>query len=93
MDEGYMLSPDPQAEDRTMILPTAEEVRAARKEAGLTQSQAGKIVHSGPNSWQKWETPCTMPNNRQIPGAVWELFLIKTSRLRPSTSVFATPRY
>lgn len=76
-----------------MILPAAEEVRSARVEAGLTQRQAGKMVHTGQKTWAKWETASTKKDNRQIPGAIWELFLIKSLRLRPSKSVFASPRY
>ena len=76
-----------------MILPTAQEVRLARRETGLTQRQAGKMVHSGARTWRKWETSPSKDDNRQMPAAVWDLFLIKSRRLRPAQSVFATPRY
>ena len=36
--------------------PHPAEIRAAREEAGLTQSQAAALVHSSPRNWQQWKT-------------------------------------
>lgn len=76
-----------------MILPTAKEVSLARREIGFTQLQAGRVAHVTARAWRKWETDETKPDNRQIPGAAWELFLIKTKRFRHSGSRFLSPRH
>lgn len=53
--------------------PRPEEIRAAREAAGLTQQQAGEVVHSGWRSWQDWER-----GERRMHAAFWELFRLKT---------------
>ena len=60
-----------------MILnPTPEEIKAARLTAGLTQAEAGAVVHSpSRRAWQNWER-----GESKIPMAEWELFLIKTGQ-------------
>lgn len=60
--------------------PSPEEVRAARIEAGLTQTQAAKIVHCTLNAWQKWEAAGV--NSRRFHPGLWELFKIKTGLVR-----------
>lgn len=53
---------------------TPDQIRAARKAAGLTQEQAGALVGApSRRTWQNWET-----GRRNMPGAKWELFQIKT---------------
>lgn len=54
--------------------PSPDEIRAAREAAGLTQAQAGALVHSALRSWQRWEEGA-----REMHPAFWELFRIKTS--------------
>lgn len=55
--------------------PDPAEIRAAREAAGLTQTEAGALVHSALRSWQDWEAGA-----RRMHPAIWELFLIKTGR-------------
>ena len=53
--------------------PTKEEIKQARINAGLTQTKAASIVHSGCREWQRWEA-----GDVRMSAATWELFLIKT---------------
>lgn len=53
--------------------PTPEKIRAARERAGLTQTEAGALLHVNLRSWQKWEG-----GERAMHLAFWELFLLKT---------------
>ena len=59
------------------MTPTPSQVLAARVKAGLSQSQAAKLVGlSSRNRFSEYE------NGRvQMSGPVWELFLIKTGQL------------
>ena len=56
-----------------MKSPTKEEIREARKGAGLTQPAAAELIHCGPDAWASWET-----GRREMHPAMWELFLLKT---------------
>lgn len=56
-----------------MSTPTPEEIKAARKAAGLTQTQAGLLVHrTRPQCWGEWERGTVA-----MPAAEWELFELK----------------
>jgi DNA-binding transcriptional regulator YiaG len=59
-----------------MRSPTADEVRAARKAANLTQKQSANVVHTVARTWLGWENAGC--NARPMPPAVFELFCIKT---------------
>jgi DNA-binding transcriptional regulator YiaG len=52
--------------------PKPEDVKAARQAAGLTQTQAGALVHTTVRVWQQWEA-----GDRAMHPAFWELFLLK----------------
>ena len=53
-----------------------EEIKAARKKAGLTQKKAGAVVHSPSyRAWQDWESGV-----RKMHPAIFELFLLKTGQ-------------
>jgi DNA-binding XRE family transcriptional regulator len=52
--------------------PTPEQIRKARKSAGLTQQEAGELVGASRRAWQSWEAG----DNPMHPG-LWELFQIK----------------
>ena len=52
--------------------PTADEIRAAREAAGLTQQQARDLVYASSRAWEQWEAG----DARMHPG-LWELFVIK----------------
>lgn len=52
--------------------PTAEQVRAARLDAGHTTEQAARLVHMDARSWRYYET-----GGRTMHPAMWELYRIK----------------
>ncbi len=57
--------------------PTPSEIRAAREAAGLTQTQAGELVHAPLRAWQRWEA-----GDSAMHHAFWELFTLKLKRKR-----------
>lgn len=69
-----------------MVIPSPEEVRAAREAAGLNQTQAAAMVYlAGKNRWSEIENGV-----RPIEAARWELFLVKTGNhpdYRPARGV------
>lgn len=74
--------------------PTKEEVKAARIAAGLTQKQAAECI--GRNQYQRWGE--FERGSRQMSGAEWEMFLVKTNqhpqytyRTEPLTAAAALP--
>ncbi len=62
-----------------MISPTPSEIKAARNAAGLTQTQAGALLHTTVRTWQQWEA-----GDRAMHPAMWELFCIKTEKHQPA---------
>lgn len=50
-------------------MPSPAEIRAARKAAGLTQTQAGALVGRSMRAWQDWESGA-----RNMPTGLAELF-------------------
>jgi DNA-binding transcriptional regulator YiaG len=56
--------------------PRPDEVLAARKAAGLTQTEAARVIHSGMRAWQEWEA-----GNTRMHPAFWELFRLKAAQL------------
>lgn len=56
-----------------IISPSPADIRASRLSLGLTQAQAGEKVGVAARTWRSWEAGA-----RVMPGAKWELFLIKT---------------
>jgi len=61
--------------------PTPAEVKVTREKAGLTQEQAGTLVHASKRTWQNWESEGN--DSRTIPLSAWELFLIKATPPEP----------
>lgn len=57
--------------------PTPSEIRQARELAGLTQTQAGELIHSKLRAWQRWEA-----GDAPMHPAFWELFLKKSKGKR-----------
>jgi transcriptional regulator with XRE-family HTH domain len=55
---------------------TAEDLKAARRKSGLTQSEAAKLVYTVIDNWQNWE----QGRYPMLP-ALYELFLFKTGLL------------
>lgn len=58
-----------------MNAPAQVDVREARLNAGLTQSEAAHLIHVTARSWTHYEG-----GTRAMPFAAWELFLLKTSQ-------------
>jgi DNA-binding transcriptional regulator YiaG len=52
--------------------PTPAQIRMVREQAGLTQTEAARMVHAGLRAWQHWEM-----GDRTISLATWELFTLK----------------
>lgn len=52
---------------------TADQLKFARIAAGLSVMQAAALVHVDKRTWQRYEA-----GTSQIPGAIAELFAIKT---------------
>lgn len=68
--------------------PTPKEIKKARLAAGLSQAAAAELIYSTLRSWQNWEaeegaisTGGFSTHRRMHPG-LWELFLIKSAKLR-----------
>ncbi|MCY1417011.1 hypothetical protein D3C76_1365820 [compost metagenome] len=55
--------------------PGPTEIRAAREAAGLSQTAAAALVHSGLRTWQQWEA-----GDRRMHPGLWELFQLKIAR-------------
>lgn len=65
--------------------PTPEEVRAARKRANLTQTQAAQLISPATSrgayrTWQAYEVAVGKDGHNDIPLVVWELFLLLTDQ-------------
>lgn len=58
-----------------MTTPTPQEIKTARQAAGLTQTQAARVIYSTLRTWQDWEAGIAAMH----PG-LWELFTLKTTR-------------
>ncbi len=56
-------------------MPSSVEVVQARAKAGLTQTEAGKVVAITLRSWQMYEA-----GDRNMPDNTFELFLLKTNQ-------------
>ena len=59
--------------------PDPQTVRQARAAAGMTQAQAGALVHVNGPTWQQWEREAG-PHARRMHPAFFELFRIKASK-------------
>ena len=55
-----------------MERPTREQIKAARKAAGLTQTQAAAVIYKKWKTWQQWEAGI-----RKMDPAFFELFNLK----------------
>lgn len=69
--------------------PTPEQIKAARLNAGLTQTEAARLVHATLRAWQSWEAPEGQESSiagailaRRMHPGLWELFNIKIGKLR-----------
>jgi putative transcriptional regulator len=55
-----------------MDYPDKSEIKRAREKAGLSQTEAAKLIYKGLRTWQHWEN-----GDRKMDPAFWELFIIK----------------
>lgn len=53
--------------------PTPEQIRAARESAGLTQTEAARLIYSTLRTWQDWEA-----GKAKMSPAFFELFRLKS---------------
>ena len=64
--------------------PTPEDVRSARKRAGLSQTDASQLVTDAGakayRTWQRYEAPVDSTEHRAVPIGLWELFLLLTDQ-------------
>lgn len=64
--------------------PTPEEIRTARKAAGLTQAEAAQLISTAGSfpyrTWQNYEAPADKKGHRPIPMATWTLSLLLTDQ-------------
>jgi hypothetical protein len=64
--------------------PTPAAIRQARDNAGLSQTQAAKLISAACTSpyrtWQSYEALAHTANHRSIPLASWEMFLLLTDQ-------------
>lgn len=65
-------------------VPSPGEIKAARKAAGLTQQGAATLVSRSTakayRAWQGYEADVASSAHREIPAAVWELFMLLTDQ-------------
>lgn len=66
---------------RVIMTPTADEIKAARHAARLSQEEAAALVSRERLAWHRWE------KGDPIDMACWELFLIKTKKARQKSGV------
>ncbi len=57
--------------------PTPEQIKKARKDAGLTQTQAADLIYKSCRAWQQYEK-----GDREMDKALFELFMIKAVKTR-----------
>lgn len=60
---------------KLLPVPAPAQIKATRKDAGLTQAEAAKLVYCSREAWSKWEV-----GSNQMPRAYWELFKIKLEK-------------
>ena len=58
-----------------MSSPSTDEIKKARTDAGLTQTQAAAKIYKSLRAWQQWEAGL-----RAMDPALFELFRIKTKQ-------------
>jgi putative transcriptional regulator len=59
-----------------MESPNKLEIKQARTDAGLSQTEAANLIYKGLRTWQQWEK-----GDRRMDPAFWELFLMKIRTL------------
>lgn len=52
------------------IKPTPDDIKAARRRVGITQTEAANLLHTTCRVWQQWEA-----GDRKMHAAFYDLFL------------------
>lgn len=55
--------------------PSANQIRDARSDAGLTQAEAAAMVYASDRAWRYWESGVNT-----MPASLWELFQLKVAQ-------------
>lgn len=55
------------------MIPTPDQIKQARQQAGLSQTAAATLIHSTLRTWQDWEA-----GKAKMHAGLWELFQLKT---------------
>ena len=63
------------------LSPSPAAIKAARAAFGLTQTQAGAVVHTTLRAWQRWES-----GDAPMHPGLWELFRHKVGLDEPGQS-------
>src|SRR3546814_18715612 len=66
--------------------PTPEQIRSARDAAGLTQTEAARLIHCTLRGWQDWEG-----GQRRMHPAFFELFTLKAPAYGYNPDLQANP--
>lgn len=59
----------------TTEAPSADQIRDARSNAGLTQAEAAAMVYASDRAWRYWESGVNT-----MPVSLWELFQLKVAQ-------------
>lgn len=65
--------------------PIPAEIRAAREAAGLTQQEAGELIHGSRRAWQDYESGA-----RKMHPGLWELFQAKANETEEEMTIAET---
>ena len=63
------------------MTPNADQIKAARVVAGLSQTVAAELIYSTLRTWQDWEA-----GKAKMHAGLWELFNMKTKH-RPTAQL------
>ena len=74
--QGFELIREAEQGFYTLRKPTPKQIKQARLDSGLTQTQAAELIHAGLRTWQQWEK-----GDREMSLANWELFTIKIQKI------------
>lgn len=59
------------------LKPTADDIKDARRKAGITQTVAANLLHTTCRVWQQWEA-----GDRKMHPAFYDLFLRRSKELK-----------
>jgi DNA-binding XRE family transcriptional regulator len=81
---GIIWRDSKQTAEPAFVMPESlspELIKQTREQAGLTQTQAAKLIYKGLRTWQGWETSEELVGHRKMDPALFELFKIKIAAL------------